>query len=238
MLKKVISGVLALFLGLLAVGFVGTPANAGKPIVDNVTYCQAQGNGGYHLIENAPVESLTDKKGNMKQGGINENDIVPPFDWDFGGGNHGSFAGTQGWDISELHNFIDRGCVPADTRKIAVPPTPIYVPGTCSNPQGTFTNETAEGADQTYKKVIGDLEPTWVINYTPAEGYKFAEDAVTTFRFPVVGPNASDPLFDTSKGICRMPDTGAGDIKSEHILYAGILIFSGLLLTTLARRKA
>lgn len=236
MLKKIYSGAIALLLGLLAVGFMGAPANASKPLPTDITYCQAQGNGGYHPVT-ANVRSLVDNKGHLKQGGINQNDLVGPFDWDFGGDDYGTFAGSAGWNGAESLNFISRGCVPADTRKLATPPTPIYTPGTCEHPEGTFTNETAVGSAQTYKKIIGDLAPAWAISYTPADGYKFAEGATTSYTFPVVGPSATDPLFDTAKGICRMPDTGAGKVNSEHILYAGILIFAGLLLTTVARRR-
>jgi len=66
--------------------------------------------------------------------------------------------------------------------------------------------------------------------------YLWNKDAVLHHTFTVIDPT-SDPLWDSAKGICRMPDTGAS-IKSEHILYAGILIFAGLVLTTVARRKS
>jgi LPXTG-motif cell wall-anchored protein len=81
---------------------------------------------------------------------------------------------------------------------------------------------------------------TWTVDFTKSADtsyntYVWDASAVLHHTFTIVDP-ITDPLWDSAKNMCRMPDTGAG-IKSEHILWAGILIFSGLVLTTAVRRR-
>ncbi len=239
MLKKITASFATLVLALLSFATLSVlslaPASASIPLPDKITYCQAQGNGEYHPIT-PNVRSLVDNKGNFKQGGINAGDIIEPFAWDFGGDDHGTFPG-QNW-TADSRAFVDRDCVPLNS-SIPVPVIDLD-PATCSNLFGTLKIVSADPrlvqgtitigktSTATFTKPVDGTYNT----YTWADGTKSKD---ITLSVTAVDP-ITDPLWDSAKGICRMPDTG-GDIKSEHILYAGILIFAGLVLTTLVRRR-
>ncbi len=180
---------------------------------------------------------MVDNKGNLKQGGINANDKVPPFKWDFGGNDHGSFPG-QNWNESIDRNFL----IINDCKPSTVPlgtPAVTFAPATCAAINGAVTVGTVDprvsvvGPTLTGKMWAVSFEKSADTTYTK---YVWADGATLSHTFEVLDPT-TDPLWDTDKGICRMPDTGAGNIKSENILYAGMLIFAGLALTALVRRR-
>lgn len=239
-MKKLVSGFLsiALTLGLLILSF-GAPANASVPTPDKITYCQATGNGDYHEIT-AATKSLVDKQGVIKQGGINANDIVPPFRWDFGGDNHGDFAGYN-YSTTNANFLTVNHCNPVLER--------LILPGwkvtdyTCTlagnavltNPD---TRLKVTGPTVTGKTVSASFslpDNTQYFIYTWDDRTVADKTLSHTMTDPI-----TDALWDTSTNSCRTPDTGAG-IKSEHIVWAGGLIFAGLLLTTISgamrRRK-
>lgn len=234
MLKRTYSGALALLLGLLAVGFIAPAANASE--AKNVTYCQATASTTNPYVKiTASENSVIDNEGKLKQGGVNAVDIIPPFDYNFGGNDHGTFAG-QNW-TTENQTLWRNGCNPATT--ILTPNLPTAPIQTCASPNPTFSvpaqpagiNVSSTADDKGNYTVAYELPKNTVHNT-----YMFPLDFVNNISVATVDNRPLDAMWDSTKGACNMPDTGAG-IKSEHVLWAGILIFSGLMLTTLARRR-
>jgi len=240
-MKKFVSATLTLALTLIGLAILSiTPANASVPLPEKITYCQAQGNGEFHPITPS-VRSLVDNKGNFKQGGINANDIIPPFAWDFGGDDHGNFSG-QNWTDKSL-NFVDRGCTPLSVELDR--PFVTLVPATCAAPTGSLKIEAVDPRlTQTGPTLTGNI---WTVSFTkPANDtytsyvWKDGTTAETITKFAEVSDPVNDALWDSQKGMCRMPDTGAG-ISGTALVWAGGLIFAGMVLlsvsTLMKRRK-
>lgn len=229
MLKKLYSGVLALFLSLLAVGFYTAPANASE--TKNVTYCQAQGNGSYHVLT-AAESSLIDKDGKLKQGGINENDIIPPFDYNFGGNDAGKFLGTANWADADNQKLWRNNCFAVNhtlTPELPTAPQAMCVGGDTGLVIPTPTNGlTVSSAytNGTYEVIYGLPTDTVADKYTFAPGFA---NPVTITPIPA-GPG--DPYWDDTKGACNLPDTGAGDSIQWWMVPAGagMILLAALLL--------
>jgi len=236
-MKKVISGVIVLVLtlmGFAALSFASMAPASASEVTNKVTYCQATGNGSFHPIT-AAENSVIDKDGKLQQGGVNANDIIPPFDYNFGGNDHGTFAG-QNWS-TENQTLWRNGCNP--TNVVLTPVLPIAPIQTCADPTPTFTvpaqpsgiNVTSAADDKGSYTVAYELPANTVHNT-----YSFIAGFVNPVIIATIDNRPLDAMWDAAKGACNMPDTGAG-IKSEHVLWAGGLIFAGLVLLTVSRRR-
>jgi len=232
-MKKVIAWALTVLLSVL--GFIGlsfatiVPASAAIP--EFISYCQATSSATnpYVYIKNAPLKALINDDGTFKQGGINANDIVPAFSWDFGGDSHGEFAG-QNWTLGIDSNFIDVSKCSAGLNELT-PPVPTFEPATCANLTGTVShNNTDARITVAGPTLTGN---TWTVSYdkitdTRYNTYTFVEDAVLTYTFDVLEP-VNDPLWDSELKACRMPDTGLFGLSDEATFLGGGLLALGVL---------
>jgi hypothetical protein len=232
MLKKIISGAVALFLGLLAVGFVGAPANASESRKEAI--CHATNGKNFYEHELVPRQSII--QGGHGENGVNVGDIIPPFEYNFDGGPVEQYPG-QNWTPENV-TLWKKFCNP-DTN-VLTPVLPVSPVATCTNPNPTLTipaqpnglNVSSTADDKGNFTVSYELPKNTAYNT-----YAFPEGFKNNVSISATDNRQSDPLWDPATGTCKMPDTGAGQIKSEHILWAGMLIFAGLVLTTVVRRK-
>ena len=242
-MKKLSASILSLALLFFGAIFFASPAQAGIP--DAISYCQATGNGTYHVIKNAPLASLITKDGEFKQGGINQNDKVPPFAYDFGGSNSGNKEGLN-WVENTDRIFLMNDCQPVTNT--LNPPTMDVVNYTCTTSgeavlngvdrRVATTGPTLDNETKTFTATASLPDNTTYITYTWADG-TIADKTLTT-----VMPNpTADDLWDEATGGCRTPDTGAGGISNFALMVgggamgAGLLLF-GILSATGRRRNA
>lgn len=238
-MKKVFASALSFILLMIGAVFLASPAQASE-IDSKVTLCQAQGNGGYHLI-NPSKKSLINGNGSVS--GINANDIVPPFEWNFGGNDHGSYPG-QNWVPGTSEQFFANGCSPHSN--VLTPNLPTAtVQSTCMDPTaaGTISTPSQPEGVSISAPTLSRNGKSWEFTFaktavdTLYETYDFAKDFSTTFLVKILPPLTTDPYWDSSKGACNLPDTGAGSINSMHLVYAGGLIAAGLIFTSFRNRR-
>lgn len=229
-MKKFIASFI--LLGLFLVSFVTLASPAQASIPKSISYCQATGSESnpYVHIPNAPLTALIDKDGNFKQGGINAGDKVPPFSWDFGGDDTGSFPG-QNWDATLDPNFVDvRKCDPST---IPLPvPTVDFTDATCilNTGSATVTNTdarvTVSGPELVGK--VWNATFTLPVN-TTYETYTWADGKTgnKTFSQTLTDPTTDD-LWDTRTNSCRTPDTGGG-ISNFALMVGGGALGLGMM---------
>jgi hypothetical protein len=238
-MKKIVSVVATTaltFLGLVALSFASiAPANASINET-NVTICHyAEGQGGKFEQKRVSEHSIVKKTDAYLGHGNHEQDIVPPFDWNFGGNEYGHFVG-QNW-TAENETLWKNQCNPAGNP--LTPVVPLSPQATCVQPTPplTFPAQPA-GVDASAELKDG----AYVVTFTkPADTthqtYWFTEGTVNPATVAIIPAGPGDPYWDDAKNSCNLPDTGAGTVKSEHVLIAGALIFAGLLVVTFARRR-
>lgn len=242
-MKKLFASALSLALLLIGTVFFASPAQASET-GKNITLCQAQGNGGYHLISPSKRSLIN---GNGSVSGINANDIVPPFTWNFGGNNHGSFPG-QNWIPGTSETFFANGCNPNSNDLTPNLPA-ATVQATCMDPiaAGIISTPEQPSGVNVSAPVLGDNGWTFTFSKTAVdtvyETYKWAAGVTETFTVRVLPPLTTDPFWDAEKGECNLPDTGAGGISETALILGGgaiglgLLAF-GILSATGARRRA
>jgi hypothetical protein len=179
------------------------------------------------------TQNTIDKNAVTKTGhGSHDRDIIPPFTWNNGGNDHGSYPGLN-W-TPENQTLWAAGCNPANIPLAPVLPTPPQ--GTCINPAGEFTLPAqVEGVtiDATY------TDGAYTITYTkPADTahtlYTWADGFKGTATIKPLPPLTTDPLWDTAAGECRMPDTGADGISSTALMLGGGALGAGLIAVAFA----
>lgn len=236
---------LVLSLALLIAGLIfASPAQASET-GNNVTLCQAQGNGQFHLISPAKNSLIT---GNGSISGINADDIVPPFDWNFGGSKHGSYPG-QNWVPGTSETFFTNGCSPH--ANVLTPNLPTAsVQATCMDPTaaGIISTPDQPSGVSVSAPVLSNNGTTWEFTFaktaenTVYETYDFAKDFATTFLVRVLPPLTTDPFWDAEKGACNLPDTGATGFSNTAIMVGGGAIGLGIIVLAVLyaprRRKA
>lgn len=238
-MKKLISIIITFSLALLSFATLSlvavAPASAGE--TSKQVICHATGSVTNPYVK--PPQGVAEEsivKGGHGQSGISAGDIIPSFEYNFGGNDYGTYPG-QNWTEANQKLWANN-CNPATN--ILTPVLPVPPIATCANPNPTLTlpaqpaglNVTSAATD------IGVFTISFELRKNTAHNiYAFPADFVNPVTIATVDNRPSDIYWDATKGACNMPDTGAGNIKSENILWAGILIFSGLVLTALVRRR-
>lgn len=255
MLKKIVSGLLSVSLGLitlviLSLGVV-TPASANS---QSIGYCQATASdrNPYNFIT-ASVDSLLDKDGNLKQGGFNSNDIVPKFDYITRDSVRKYFEGQN-----TTKDFIAEEDCPGGSKLIlAQPNDPTYIPPTCKNPEAPYGSvavpqDLGTGVASASVPVLSADSTKFSVYYTlkaptKTEYFEWQDVSGDTKNYIFNTTHiSSDPLwiFDekSQTGKCELSKTGAGEsVRWEYIpLAAGMLLIASILfiLKPFIERKA
>ena len=213
--------VTAAVIALAGLSLTAAPAQASE--TKDIAICHYDnGQGGKYTQQVVAKASVT------KQGhGSHERDIIPPFTWNNGGNDHGSFPGLN-WSTQDQALWA-AGCNPANIPLIPVLPTPPQ--GTCINPAGEFTlPQQVEGVtiDATFEG------GAYKVTYTkPADTahtlYTWPEGFTGNATIKPLPPLTTDPLWDAEAGECRMPDTGADGISSTALMLGGGALGAGMI---------
>lgn len=231
-LKKLGAGIALTGVAFIGVSFATVlPAQASE--TSKQAICHDTGSGKF--VQNTVAkESIV--KGGHGNSGVNAGDIVPPFDYNFGGEDHGAYSGKNWTDENKA--LWANSCNPAN---VILTPDPIVAPvQTCANQNPTFSvplptnglNVSSSDNGSGVYTVLYELPKN-----TAHKTYTFPEDFVNPVTVTTVDNRPLDIYWDSAKGACNLPDTGAGSVNSVHILYAGGLIGAGLIVTALNRRK-
>ncbi|QFG12911.1 hypothetical protein PBI_MIMI_189 [Arthrobacter phage Mimi] len=246
-MKKLVSTVIAFALLMIATVFFASPAQA-SDIDKKSPVCQATGNGTYHLIS---VNENSLVNGNGSISGINANDVVPPFDFNFGGSNYGHFAGHN-WPSEDIGKAFMAGCAGKTTEVTPTLASPT-VQATCVNVQGekpvapAQTDPNVTAGEAVFSNGVWTIEyskPENITHNTPItfESFVWAAmrpvfNGVQTITVLPAGPG--DELWDVKTGSCRTPDTGGG-ISNTALMFGGIAIGLGMVflgITSIMKRR-
>lgn len=234
-MKKILASFMTI--AFMLFGFVAlsvAPASAGEP--KNITICHAN-NGVKEFTQNVVSKSSITKKGH----GDHEGDIIPPFTWNDGGNDFGTYPGLN-WTIDSAA-FVNNDCkTPAPSLIPVSPIKPELIPATCINPQGSITvPEQPAGIAVNTSKLVGTPEqPVWSVTYTITDSsvYTFADGLPNSYVIPVniVGPE--DPMWSVEKGMCNLPDTGMSTSTTNALMITGgLILVAGAFLMLATRRK-
>lgn len=235
-MKQRITALIA-FISLLFCAIVfALPAQA-SDLDTKTPVCQATGNGTHHLISVSKRSLIT---GNGSISGINANDVVPPFSYNFGGSNHGRFAGHN-WPSDEIGNAFMAGCAGNSTEVTPVLAAPT-VQATCVNVQGEApvvpaqTDPNVTVGEPVYENGVWTIQyskPNDITHNTPVtfESFVWAVmnpvfTGVQTVTVLPAGPG--DEFWDAATNACRTPDTGGG-ISNFALLWGGIALGGGMI---------
>jgi hypothetical protein len=238
-LKKIGAGIVLTVMAFIGLCFVTVlPAQASEPKTIGICHYDEGGKGelGKYTFQVVSKASILKVSGETGGHGDHEEDIIPPFSLNDGGANGGEYPGRNWTPENQSLYGNGSGCAP--TNNILTPVLPVAPIQTCANPNPTFTVP-AQPAGITATSAADDKGNYTVSYQLPANTvyntYAFPEGFVNPVTVSTVDNRPLDEFWDATKGECNLPNMGAGSIKSEHILWAGGLIFAGLLLTTVAR---
>lgn len=223
---------------LFLVGFLSTAPRANASELDTkAPVCQATGNGTHHLIS---VNKKSLINGNGSISGINANDVVPPFDYNFGGSQYGHFDGYN-WPSNEIGNLFMAGCSGKSNELLPVLAKPT-VQATCVNIQGEApavpvqTDPRITVGEPVFENGVWTLQfnkPSNVTHNTTVTFEYFVWAAMTpaftgTQTVTVLPAGPGDEFWDTKTNSCRTPDTGAGGISNTALLWGGLALGGGM----------
>jgi hypothetical protein len=236
--KKLIIAILAGILGFSGVIFFSSAANASETKKEAICTATASDVNPYNQVLVARDSIIN---GGHGQNGVNEGDIIPPFDYNFDGGPVEHYPG-QNW-TPENQILWTNGCNPSPI--VLTPVVPVPPIATCSNPNPTLTipaqpngiNVSSTADDKGNFTIAFELPKN-----TPHTRYVFPEGFVNPVNISTIDNRQSDPLWDPAKGECVMPETGAGQsIAWWMVPAAGALFaFAAILFTfntIMTRRK-
>lgn len=226
LLKKSTAAIILALLFL--VGFLYTAPKANASDLDKkAPVCQATGNGSHHLIS---VNKKSLINGNGSISGINANDVVPPFDYNFGGSQYGHFAGHN-WPSNEIGRLFMAGCAGKSNELTPVLTKPT-VQATCINVQGeapavpTQTDSRITVGEPVFENGVWTLQfnkPSDVTHNTPItfESFVWASPFTGVQTVTVLPAGPGDEFWDIKTNSCRTPDTGAGGISNFALMVGG-----------------
>lgn len=226
-MKKIISIIIIIATVMMFIGLAvlaAAPANASETM--NQAICHFDNGNGFVQIV-VSKSSIVKKNGDEGGHGKHAEDIVPPFEYNFGGNDNGNYVGSN-W-TPESQKVWANDCKPIGNVLTPVLPAPVL--GTCVNPAGTIVKpEQSTGVEAFYEFKNGN----YVVTFS-----KPANTVYNTYSFPVgftnpatvkvTAPGHGDQYWDDKKGGCNLPDTGASGISTNALVVAGGLIFLGLL---------
>lgn len=238
-MKKVISGVLTAVLtlmGLVALSFASiVPANASIDLT-NVTICHYnEGQGGRYNQIRVSEHSIVKKTDAFLGHGKHEKDIIPPFDYNFGGSDYGNYPG-QNWTpeneaLWKHGNLEMTGCAPFGNP--LTPVVPLSPQATCVQ-QFPPLAETVQPAGVTYTAELDKKKAEYIVTFskpvdTAYNTYFFAEGVVNPVKVAILPVSPEDEFWDATKGECHLPDTGLFGLSTEATIAGGGLLALGLL---------
>jgi hypothetical protein len=210
------------------------PAQAGNPDGDKVQFCHSdEGKKGY-TYNDTSIDSVVDiKTGEHKGHGLDANDIVPKFNWVYGGVRL-YFDGLN-LDKSSYINVDAKTCIAPATPGAVTPAPPIYIPATCLDPKAmehpygivNVPTDLGDGVKSATEPVLNAAKTSWNVTYTLNDNnaeftYAWPANQTGVYDFTVV-PLTADKNWvvdsKTGKAGCELPDTGA---KRDLMVYSGI----------------
>jgi hypothetical protein len=238
-MKKVISGTMTLILalmGLVALSFASiVPASASIDLT-NVTICHYnEGQGGRYNQIRVSEHSIVKKTDAYLGHGKHEKDIIPPFDYNFGGTDYGNFPGLNWTPENEAlwkHATLEEaGCAPFGNS--LTPVVPLSPQATCVLPVPPLA-ETVQPAGVTYTIELDAKKTEYTVTFAkPADTayntYYFAEGVVNPVKVAILPAGPGDPYWDDTKNSCNLPDTGLFGLSTEATIAGGALLALGLL---------
>lgn len=244
-MKKIFALVFAVVLSFAGmVAFISAPAQAGES--SKITICHATGKPGKYVSQTVDKNSIVKGNGGHGQSGVNDGDIIPPFTYNFGGNNSGSYPGNNWPGDIEGNQLIANNCIKAEP-KVVTPVAPTFVQPTCldtpdrdGNRLGKLTLATQpEGVilDVATPRLQGNPGAgIWMVNYVSADPTKYT---VTNGMFSFKIDNlTSDPMWSIAANNCNLPDTGMSAGTSNALMVTGgLVVFAGALLIFASRRK-
>lgn len=240
---RIISALLTA-MAIIALSFISTaPANANT---GSIGYCQATSSdrNPYHFIT-ASIDSLLDKDGNFKQGGVNANDIVPKFSYINKEGTRRYFDGQK----TTKETLTAADCPGGPKLVLAAPNDPTYVPASCANPAFPYgkvnvPSDLGTGVGSASVPELSADNSQFSLFYTLKDDTKDAyyqwKDVAgeTKPYFFATTHISSDPLWivdeKTGVGQCELSNTGGGITELAVMIGGGALGLGMVFLGTVA----
>jgi len=230
--KKIFSGLLGLLLvliGVVGLTLTAAPANASESQKEPVCHATASDSNPYALVTVAR-DSIVN--GGHGVDGVNAGDLIPPFDYNFNGGAVEHYAG-QNWN-ADADKLMSQGCTALNT--VLTPVLPVAPVETCTaaaptlvipaQPAGIDATSAADGKGG-YTVLFG------LPKNTLTQTYSLPKDFVNPVTVTTVDGRTSDAYWDAAKGVCALPDTGAGQNVQWWMIpaAAGMFLLAALLFT-------
>lgn len=252
-MKKLVSGflTLAITFGLLILSLAG-PASANT---GNIGYCQATASktNPYTFITPS-IDSLLDNDGNLKQGGINANDIVPAFSYINKASVRKYFDGQN----TTKETLTAADCPGGPELVTAEPNDPTYVPPTCATPSLPYgkvnvPTDLGVGVASASVPVLNEANKQFSLFYTLAadtktEYFQWADVSGETKNYTLNAKHISevnDPLYivdeKTGIGQCELSNTGFMGLDTKLTIIGGLIGLGILVIignTVIRRRNA
>jgi hypothetical protein len=253
-MKKVISGTMTLILtlmGLVALSFASiVPASADMDLVNtNICHYTPGGGGKYEQIlvsKHSIVKKTNHFGGHGQDNGTHDKDIIPPFPYNFGGEDHGTYSydgvnpgknwtpeneALWGHGTGTLEKPGPTGCEPFGNP--LTPNVPLSPQATCVQ-QFPPLAETAQPAGVTYTAELDKKTAEYTVTFaipadTTYQTYWLTDGFKKPITVPILPAGPSDIYWDDTKGACNLPDTGLFGLSTEATIGGGALLALGLL---------
>lgn len=236
-MKKLFSGLLAVLMTLASIAILSlvsvAPANASDTST-KITICHANNGTNGFTSNTVSKNSIVKKSGDEGGHGNHDEDIIPPFPYNFGGNDQGIYSGKN-WVSNEIGNaFIANNCQPKGNTVAPVLANSSII-GTCLKPLGDATMIVVPVQSFGVTASAPVLaNGAWTVTYTKPVNttyntYQWIAGFNGTQTITITPPGHGDPYWDDTKNACNLPDTGAGGISNSALMYGGIALGLGML---------
>lgn len=243
-MKKLTTGIVSTTLAALSFGVLAvTTAAPASANTGNIGYCQATASerNPFNYIT-ASIDSLLDSNGELKQGGINANDIVPAFSYITKDNVRKYFNGNPVGQAT----VTAADCPGGPELVLAEPSDPAYIPPSCLNPEYPWgrvsvPDDLGLGVALASEPVLNETAKTFSLFYTlkpdtKTEYFQWPDTSGETKNYILNATHiSSDPLWvvdeKTGVGQCELSATGAGDQIQWWMIpaAAGMFLLAALL---------